>query len=113
MSKQGSVTAATHREVRRENRRLQARVKALESEARWRANGAFLDKPDPADRRIANQEQCIKEQEDDIAELETDNVQLMMNAKRDKRRIAELEAENEALRILWIHVAVQKEEDEK
>ena len=25
-----------------------ARVEVLESEARWRANGAFLDKPDPA-----------------------------------------------------------------
>ena len=29
MSKQGSVTAATHREVRRENRRLQAEIKRL------------------------------------------------------------------------------------
>ena len=31
-------------------RYLQARVEALEAEARWRANGAFLDKPDTAGR---------------------------------------------------------------
>jgi hypothetical protein len=33
-----------------------------------------------------------------IEELETDNVQFMLNAQRDKRRIEELEAENAKLR---------------
>ena len=36
--------------LRRDRNELRKRVKALEAEARWRANGAFLDKPDPAAR---------------------------------------------------------------
>jgi len=36
--------------LRRDRNELRKRVKALEAEARWRANGAFLDKPDPAGR---------------------------------------------------------------
>ena len=48
---------ATVAEQADEIKRLQARVEALESEARWRANGAFLDKPDPA-LAVTEQGEC-------------------------------------------------------
>ena len=57
ISKQGSVTAATHREVRRENRRLQARVKALENLLRDVMNDCNIDTYDKIDKELAATEQ--------------------------------------------------------